>query len=130
MKCLRLRQTSLMDAEFSLCVFQELTMATEERQKSNTSSNWFSECQHPFIDKNNGRKGALFTKRTAIRPGSETVSQHQAAHAQKKNVTRFINSFHLTRFINEEQSRFKALLRIPKPVSTGVENGRNSCVRE
>ena len=111
-------------------VFAVRFSGADDGDRRTAEKQYIFKCQHPFIDKNNGRKGALFTKHTAIRPGFETVSQHQAAHAQKKNVTLFINSFHLTRFIHEEQSRFKALLRIPKPVSTGVENGRNSYVRK
>ena len=57
------------------------------------SSNWFFESEPPFIDKTDGFNWARYTKRTAIRPGFETVSQQHAAHAQQRSYSGHAESF-------------------------------------
>ena len=60
------------------------------------SSNWFFESEPPFIDKTDGFNWARYTKRTAIRPGFETVSQQHAAHAQQRSYSGHAESFSST----------------------------------
>ena len=69
------------------------------------SSNWFFESEPPFIDKTDGFNWARYTKRTAIRPGFETVSQQHAA-LLNKDLTRVMQS--LSRIRQNRASERKA----------------------
>ena len=85
---LRLEQTE--DEKWILCMYPIKPLKKPQSEildQSNlfSSSNWFFECEHSFID---GHNQARSTKRTVIRPGCQSVSQQRAAHAQ--DLTRFM----------------------------------------
>ena len=55
----------------------------------------FFECEHPFIEKNNGHNRAHYTKRTAMRPGFKLYTSNMP-RMLKKDFTRFKQSFSTT----------------------------------
>ena len=60
-------------------------------QSCSLLSNWFFECEHPFIDNR-----ARCRRHTAIRPGFETISKQRAARAQHRSYSIHTESFSST----------------------------------